>query len=148
MGKDAVEWPGHAVEVERLDQEPGVPGLAPSAAAHEPPKLLLGAAVAPRRHLLECPETMEIVVRREDLLDAWRPERANQLLLQIGDADVEAEPLHVRARELRAESGALERSPEDRFLAGVAKTAEPGAVRACAELLEKLSDAMRASKAL
>jgi hypothetical protein len=36
MGEDTVEWSRDMVEVERLDEEAGVPDLAPSAAAQEP----------------------------------------------------------------------------------------------------------------
>jgi hypothetical protein len=148
MGEDAVEWSRDMVEVERLDEEAGVPDLAPSAAAQEPMKLLLDGAVPPRRHLLERPKPVEIVVRPKDLLDPRRTERAYQLLLQIGDAHKEAEPLHVRTREPGAEAGALECPAEDRLLAGIAQTGEPRAIRACTEALEELPDAMDASEAL
>lgn len=147
MGEDAVERPGNVVEVERVDEEAGVPDLPPAAAAHEPAKLLLGGAIAPRRHLLKRPKPVEIVVSPKDLLDPRRTERAYQLLLQIGDADEEAEPLHVRARELGAQTGALECPAEDPLLAGVAETREPRAVLACTDLLEERPDAMRASEA-
>ena len=147
MGEDAVEWSRDMVEVERLDEEAGVPDLAPSAAAQEPVKLLLGGAIAPRRHLLERPKPVEIVVGPKDLLDPRRTERAYQLLFQIGDAHEEAEPLHVRARELGAETGALQCPSEDRLLAGIAKTREPRAIPACTEVLEELPDAMCASEA-
>ena len=148
MGEDAVEWSRDVVEVERLDEEPGVPDLAPSATTQEPVELLFGGAIAPRRHLLERPKPVEIVVGAKDLLDPRRTERTYQLRFQIGDAHEEAEPLHIRARELGAEPGALQCPSEDRLLAGIAKTREPRASPACTEVLEERPDAMCASEAL
>jgi hypothetical protein len=148
MGEDPVEWPGDAVEIERVDKQAGVADLAPSPTAHEPVELLFRGAIAPRRHLLKRPKSVEIVVDPKDLLDPRRTERADQLLLQIGDAHEEAEPLHVRTPEPGAEAGALECPSEDRFLAGIAKARKARAVAACTELLEELPDAMCASEAL
>jgi len=148
MGKDSVERPRDAFEIERLHEQAGVADLAASAAAHEPPKLLLGGAVAPRRHLLERSKPAEVVVSVEDLFDARRAERTDQLLLEIRDADVEPEVLQVGARELGAETGALERLSEDPLLGGIAKTREARAILLCNELLEERPDAMCASEAL
>ena len=106
MGEYPVERAGHTGEVERLGQETGVPDLAASAAAQEPVELLLDGAVPPRGHLLERPKPVQIVVGSKDLLDPWRTERADQLLLQIGDAHEEAEPLEVRSRKPGTEPGA------------------------------------------
>jgi hypothetical protein len=148
MGEDAVERRGNMVEVERLDEEPGIQDLAPSAAAQEPVELLFAGAIAPRRHLLQRPKTVQIVVGPKDLLDPRRTERADQLLLQVGDAHEEAEPLHVRTREPGAEAGALEGSTKHVLLTGIAEPCEPQAIPAGAELLEELPDAMCASEAL
>ena len=148
MGEDAIERSRNMVEIERLHEQAGVANLAASAAAHEPPKLLHGGAVAPRRHLLERSKPAEVVVSVEDLFDARRAERTDQLLLEIRDADVEPEVLHVRARELGAETGALERLSEDPLLGGIAKTREAPAILLCNELLEERPDAMCASEAL
>jgi len=146
VGEDAVERPGDAVEIERIDEQARVPDLAPSTAAHETPELLFYGAAAPCRHLLEGPKPVEIVIGPKDLLDPRRAERAYQLLLQIGDAHEEAEPLHVRARELGAEAGALEGSTKDMLLTGIAETRDPRAIRSGPEPLEKGSDSVRASE--
>ena len=148
MGKDSVERPRDAFEIERLHEQAGVADLAASTAAHEPPKLLLGGTVAPCRHLLERSKPAEVVVGVEDLFDARRAERTDQLLLEIRDADVEPEVLHVRARELGAETGALERLSEDSLLARIAKTREARSILLCNEVLEERPDAMCASEAL
>ena len=51
--------------------------------------------VAPLRLLLEGPERAEVAVRLDDLLDGFRAERADQLVLEVGVADEEAEPFHL-----------------------------------------------------
>jgi hypothetical protein len=136
------------VEVERFDEEAGVPDLSSTSAAQEPVKLILDGTVTPRRHLLQRPKPVEIIVGPKNLLDARRTERAYQLLLQIGNAHEEAEPLHVRAREPGAEAGALQCPSENRLLASVAKTRETRAIPNRTEFLEELPDAMCASEAL
>src|SRR6185369_17731719 len=128
MGEDAIERPRDAFEIERLHEQAGVADLAASAAAHEPLKLLLGGAVAPRRHLLERSKPVEVAIGVEDLFDAQRAERTDQLLLEIRHADEEPDVLHVRAREVGAEAGALEGPAEDRLLTRIAETREPQAI--------------------
>jgi hypothetical protein len=146
-GKDSVERPRDAFESERIDKESGVADLAAAAAAHEPPKLLLGGAIAPRRHLLECPKAMEIAVGAEDLFDTRRTERTDQLLLEIRDAHEEPELLHVRTREVGAEAPALECPAKHQLLARIAETSEPEGTLARAELLEERPDAVCATQA-
>ena len=70
-------------------------------------------------------------------------ERADELILEILDADVEPELLHAGAGEARAESRALERTPEVALLAGVAETREPDAEPLRAEHAEEASDRLR-----
>src|SRR4029077_6271018 len=71
---------------------------------------------------------------------------ANQLILQIRDAHVEAEPFHCHAREVRAETGALERSPKDPLLACIVKAPEPESISWSTELGQEASNAVRAAK--
>jgi hypothetical protein len=148
MSEDPVERPRDPVEVERLDEQTRVADLAPSAAAHETPKLLLGGAASPCGHLLELSKAMQIVVRADDPLHARHTERADQLLLQIRVADEEPEAFHVRAGEAgaEAEAGPLQRPAEDRFLARIAETCEPRPI--FPELLEERSDPMSPSETL
>ena len=89
---------------------------------------------------------MEIAVGADDLLDARRAERADQLVLQVGDANEEPELLHVRAREVGTKAGTLERAAKHRLLAGVAEAGDPWAVHSGAELLQEGSDAVRSSE--
>ena len=65
----------------------------------------------------------EVALHVDDRLHGVRSERADQLVLEIGLADVEAEPFEVRASLGGAEAGTLEAAPELALLAGVA---EPG----------------------
>jgi hypothetical protein len=69
IGVVDVERPGDALKIERIDEEAGIADLATSAAAHEPPELLLGGPTAPLRHLLQRPESMEITVGLNDFFD-------------------------------------------------------------------------------
>ena len=64
-------------------------------------------------------------LRLDDLLHSVHAGGANELVLEILDADVEAEPLHVGPRETGAEPGALERATEHRLLTGVDEAREP-----------------------
>jgi hypothetical protein len=144
MGEDSVEWPRDALEIERIDEQAGVADLATSAAAHEPPKLLLGGTAAPLRHLLQRPESMEITVGAEDFFDGRHAKRTNQLILQVRDAHVEPELLHFRTSEVGAQTGALECPAKHRLLAGVAETSDAHAVVRRSELVEEASDAVRA----
>ena len=91
---------------------------------------------------------MEIVIGLKDLLDARRTKRTDQLLLEVGIAHVEAKPLQVFAREVRAKSRALEGPPKHWLLAGIAETSKTRGTRSESELVEELADAMGAAEAL
>ena len=121
MGCGRVERPRYPCEVERLDEQRRVPDLPAAAAPHEAPELLVGLAPAPFRLLLERPERPEIALALDDLLDTRWAEDADQLVLEVSDADEEAETLHVVPREARAETGPLERPPKVSLLAEVAE---------------------------
>src|SRR5438105_3854254 len=57
-------------------------------------------------------EGAEVALRVDHRLDGSGAESAYQLVLEIGDAHVEAQQFHLDARELRAEAGPLETAPE------------------------------------
>ena len=123
MREHAVERPWHAGEIERADEHRRVLDLAPAAGAHEAPKLCLDAPGALRGLLLERPEASELPLGFDDPLDAGRSEAADQLVLEVGVADVEAGP-----PELGAEAGPLDGEPEVALVAGVAQAGEPDAL--------------------
>lgn len=147
MGEDAVERSGNTLGFERLDEQSRVPDLPPSAAAHEAPKLIFFGPPSPGRHLLKRAEAVQVVVGPKDLHDSRGSERTDELLLQVGIADVEAELFHLGTREVAPEPGALESPSEDRLLTGVAETSEPRGPGG-SQLLEKAPDSMRTSQAL
>ena len=62
--------------------------------------------------LLEGAERSKVALRVDDLLHGGGAERADQLVLQVCDAHVEAEPFHLGASEVGAEAGPLEPAPE------------------------------------
>jgi len=145
MGQYPVERPRHSIEIERLDEEARVADLSPAAAAHEAPKLLLGGPPFPRRLLLEGAEGPEVSVRLDDLLHSRGAERADQLILQIRDAHVEAQPLHVGTSEAGAESGPIEAAPELSLLCVVVETCHPDVMPLRPVQLEELSDCLGAA---
>src|SRR5436190_17969207 len=120
MHQDPVKWSRDALEIQAVDEEAGIAGLAARAGADEPPKLFVGGSVAPRRHLLELPEVLEVTVGVDDSFNRSHAERADQLVLQVLDANVEPELLHFLSVEAGAHPGALERPPKDRRLARIA----------------------------
>ena len=123
MREHAVERPRHAREIERADEHRRVLDLAPAAGAHEAPKLCLDAPGALRGLLLEGSEASKLALGFDDPLDAGGAEAADQLVLEVGVADVEAGP-----HELGAEAGPLDGEPEVALLAGVAQAGEPDAL--------------------
>ena len=111
----AVERTRNAVEVECLDEERRVPDLP---VPHEPPELLLAREVALRGLLLKGAEGRELALVRDHRLDALRADCAHELVLEVGDAHEEAEPLQLgsrerlsRGRRARARGGARDSSP-------------------------------------
>jgi hypothetical protein len=146
MGEDSVEWPRDALEIERIDEEAGIADLAASAAAQEPPKLLLVGPAAPLRHLLERPKPTEITVGAKDCFDGRRTERPDELILQICDAHVEPKLLQVHTSEVGAKTGALECPAKHRLLFCIAQSREPRAIIPWTELVEESCDAVGASE--
>jgi hypothetical protein len=69
--------------------------LPAGAGAHEPPQLLRGGPVLLRGLLLEGAERPELSLRRHHLLHRGDAQDADQLVLEVGDADEEAGPGEV-----------------------------------------------------
>ncbi len=80
-----------------------------------------------------------------DPLDRRGAMGPNQLVLEIPDADVEAEPLHVGPGQVRTEAGPLEAPPELVLLLHVAETGQLEALAARAVQLEEAADRLGAS---
>ncbi len=140
MSEDAVERVRHLVEIERIDEEARVAELPPVGAAHVAAELRLDWPASPRRLLLEGAEGSEVALSLEHGFDQDGPERADQLVLEVFDADVEAEPFDLRASEVRAEAGLFEAAPEHLLLAGVAQPGQPRVQALGAESSQEASD--------
>ena len=72
-----------------------------------------------------------------DFLDRGGSERADQLVLQVGVADVEPERLHIRAIEVRAEPRSFQAAPE---VALFARVAQPGDALAWRDRTQRAAD--------
>src|SRR5467141_2440537 len=106
VGEDAVEGAGDAGRVERFGQDSPVTDLAARTDAQETLQLLLAGPVALGGLAAEGTERPELALRGDDPLDRGGAEGADQLVFQVGDAHVEAEPFQVVEGRHRAEARA------------------------------------------
>ncbi len=143
MTKHAVERPRHSCEVEGIDEQARVPDLPPTAAAQPTPELVVHRPTLPRGLLLQCPERSEVALSLGDLCHGRDAYGADELVLQVFDAYVEAARLHLGARQVGAEPGSLETSTEVALFSRVteARKHEIEAVRPV--LLEEATDGLR-----
>jgi hypothetical protein len=127
-------------QVERLDEHAPVVDLPAGAGAEEAPKLRLGGASRLRGLPLERPERAQLAQLLDDAFDRVGPEGADQLVLQVLDADEEAERLHPGAGEAVAESRPLEGAPEAALLPLVAEAGQPEVAPTGPEPVEEAAD--------
>jgi hypothetical protein len=144
MSKYLVKRPRNLGEIKRIDEKTRVSDLAPAAAAHEAPKLLLSGPSLPRRLLLEGAEGSKVTMSINDQFHGGGTESADQLLLQVCDAHVETQPFHINTSEVGPEAGPLETTPEIALLCGVAKTRQPDVRPLRAEPIQEASYCLRA----
>src|SRR6202043_1072306 len=111
--------------------------------AEEAPQLLLAGPYPPLGLPLEGTERFEFTLRLDHPFAGGDAERANQLVLQVGDAYVETEALHVVACQVGAEAFPLESPPEVALLSGVTETCEPDVQPFATVLIEEASDVRR-----
>lgn len=76
----------------------------------------------------------------EELFDRGGAKAANQLVLQVFDADEESQRLHAVAIEAGAETGPLETAAKVVFLSGVAQTRQPDVATQWPEQSDELAD--------
>jgi hypothetical protein len=143
MSKDTIQRQRHVGEFQRFDEQACISDLPAAAAAHEPPKLLLTGPSLPRRLLLEGAEGSKVTLSLDDLLHRGGTESADQLVLQVCDAHVETQPLHIDASELGAEASPLEAAPEVALLCRVTETRQPDVKPLRAEQIQEASDCLR-----
>jgi hypothetical protein len=140
MSKYTIERPRHARELQRVDQQPRVTDLPAAVGADEAPKLRLAAASLPGRLLLERAERPKLTLGLDDLFHHGRAKAADQLILQVGDAHVEPECLHVGPTEVGAQAGPLQRAPEVGLLTGVTQARQSDIQTPGTEQLQEASD--------
>src|SRR5262249_49376676 len=109
-------------------------------APHETVQLLVLGPVPLGRLLLEDSERVELALLLDELLGAGRAQRADQLVLQVGDTHEEAGPLQVAPALDGAQAGALETSPEAGLLRRVAQPRHPDAEATRAEQVQEVPE--------
>ena|SRR5215211_634832 len=117
----------------------------PSLAAEPAVKLRFRGSSPPRGLVLEGSERAELPVRVDHLFHRRRTEGADQLVLEVGYADVEAERFHPGAGQAGAEAGALESALEEAFLRGVAEAGQPDVEASRPEAVDEAPDRVRTS---
>jgi hypothetical protein len=140
MGKDTIERPRHAREIQRVDEQSRVSDLPAAAGAHETPKLLLDAPSLLGGLLLERAERSELTLGVDDPFHSGGAQAADQFVLQVGDTDVEPECFHAGATEVRAEAGPLETAPEVALLLDVTQAGQSDVQPSRTEQLQEASD--------
>src|SRR3984885_7840614 len=143
--EDLIKRPGDAAEVERVHEQARVLALPARPGPHEPAQLPLRAAALLRGLSLEHTERPELALRLDHTLDRVGTEGADQLVLQVGDADEEAARLHARAGQARAEPSPFESPPEVAFLRDVTQAGQPDVEPVGAEPVDKALDVGRAA---
>src|SRR5215471_62744 len=141
----AVQRPGHAGEIERIYEQRRGLDLAAAVRAQEAAELLGVGPSPPGRLLLELAERFQLPRSVDDPLHRRDAERADELVLQVRDAHVEAQPLHVGAGERGAEAGLLQAAAEVALLSGVAEARQPEIGRGRAQATQVVPDVRGAS---
>ncbi len=143
MSKHTVQRPRHLGEIQRVDEQGRVLDLPAAAGAHEAPKLLLIGPSLLRRLFLEGAERSKLTLSVNDLFHGGSSEGADQLVLQVREAHIETDPLHIGASEVGAEAGPLETALEVALLCGVTEARQPDVKPMRAEQIQEPSDVLR-----
>ena len=116
MLEHPIERPRYVVEVQRVDEQarvPDLPVVQPTA------ELRLERPVLMCRLLLKGAKGRQLTLGFGDSKQRGGAYGTDQLLLQVCDANVEAEGLHLRAVHVRAEAGAFDTSLEGVLLRSI-----------------------------
>ena len=111
-------------EVQRIDEQARVANLPTGAGAHEAPKLLPTRPPPLRWLPLKRTKRTELTLGVDDLFYGSDTKGTDQLVLQIGDAHIEAQPFHLGTSQLRAEAGLLQTAPEVAHLCRITKAGQ------------------------
>src|SRR5213595_1752398 len=104
------------VQIHRTGEQARVAELAPGAADQAPPSLCPGRLTAPLGLPLQAAARAEISLRVNERFNPGGADRADQLVLQVLDADVETQSLHVGSRPGRTHTGAGQTALDDVLL--------------------------------
>src|SRR6202022_4471626 len=94
---------------------------------------------------LQAVQRWKLALRLDDPLHGLDAKGPDQLVLEVGDADVEAEALQAGAVQVAAEAGAVEGSPEVGLLALVAEAAQDDLGPLPAQREDEAADRVRAA---
>src|SRR5215218_9519989 len=139
----SVQRPRNAAWSKRADER--THRRLPSLAAEPAVKLRFRGSSPPRGLLLEGAKRSELAVSVDHLFHRVRAEGADQLVLQVGHADVEAERLHVGSGQAGPEAGSFQSPLEEAFLGGVTETGQLDVEPSRAEALDEAPDRLRTS---
>jgi hypothetical protein len=130
-------------EIQRVDEQRRGLDLPATLGAKEAPQLVLSGSSAPRRLHLEGAEGHEVALGVDDLFHGDGTEGADQLVLQVCDADIETQAFHIRAGEVGPETGSLESTLEVALLRGVTEAREFNVEALRAEPIQERTDILR-----
>jgi hypothetical protein len=143
MRKHTVQRARNLRQIQGVDEQARVLDLPAAAGAHEAPKLRFFGAIPLRRLPLEGAEDPELALGVDDVFHGSDTERADQLVLEVRDTDVEAEWFHGSASEVGAEAGPLESTLEIAFLSGVTEAGQSDVEPPRTETVQEASDCLR-----
>ncbi len=145
VSEEAVERGWDPPEVHRVDQRPRVLGLAAGVRAHETPELLFDRSALLRRLTLKGAERSQLALDLDDLFDGGGAKGPDQFVLEVIDADVEAQSLEIAAREVGAESRPLERPPEVALLPRIGQSRKADVVPLRSKEMDERADGLGAA---
>src|SRR5438105_15812524 len=100
VSKDTVQRTRHSGEIQCVDEQGCGLDLPALVGTEEASELLLNGPPLPRRLLLEGAKRSELALSVDDRFHGGGAEGADHLVLQVRDAHVDAESLHVGASEV------------------------------------------------
>ena len=143
MSQEPVQRPRYATQIQGVDEYGGGLDLAAAFGAEEAMELFRNSPSSPLGLVLEGAECRQVTLSVDHLFHGGRAESADQLILEVCDADVKTEFLHIGATEVGAETGSLETTPEGALLSGVAEARQSDVETRRPEDLQEGSDVRR-----
>jgi hypothetical protein len=138
--KNTVQRPWHVAEIERVDEQARVLDLPAATCAHETPKLGFGGQSSPGGLVLQGAERSQLSIGIDNLFDGRGSKGADQLVLEVRVADVEAKAFRLGAAEMSPQARPLEGAPEVVLLRGVADARQSDVQPPRAESFEGVSN--------